>query len=81
MSVTLIQGRRFFLPMIPQEIKDKATRDYLLQLTVALEAIATKLVDNDTVLFDKINTGTSGSFDDSGGAAVTVSDGIITALS
>jgi hypothetical protein len=80
MAVNLLHPRKTFLPKVPADIEDKELREYLSRLTDALENMYTKLVDNDDIVVSMVNTGTSGSFDDSAGGTVTVVKGIITGL-
>lgn len=80
MSVNLVHARRIFLPKVPPEIEDAKLKDYLQRLTDAIENMNAALVDNDGVAVSSINTGTSGTFDDSAGGTVTVADGLITGL-
>lgn len=80
MSINLIHGRKIFLPKVPNNIEDVAMQQYVSRLSDAIENMYTKLVDNDSVAIDTINTGTSGSFVDSDGNTITVTNGLITGL-
>ena len=79
MSINLLHGRKVFLPKVP-DVEDAQVKEYLSKLSDAVENIYTKLVDNDGVAVAAINTGTSGTFDDSAGNTITIVDGIITSL-
>ena len=79
MSVNLLHGRKTFIVQVPP-LADKEIKDYLMRLTENIEKVYTQLVDNDTVVMSIINTATSGTFDDSAGGTVTVTDGLITGL-
>ena len=86
MGINLPNARGVFLPKVPMEIEDKATRDYLDRLKREIETQFARAFDNayqivSTTVITNLSTGTSGSFDDSAGNTVTVATGLITALS
>jgi len=77
MSLELPNGRGAFLPQVPNTIQDKVIREYLIQAISAVEDNLHKQFDNSYYI---ISTGTTGTFLASGGAAITVTNGIITGL-
>lgn len=80
MTVNLPNTRNVFMPEVPHGLEDRLLRDYLETLVREVDRMYTKLFDNDDAIRNVINTGTSGTFVDSDGNTVTVSDGLITAL-
>ena len=80
MSIDLPNSRVTFIPQVPQDIQDASVKTYLGRLKVELEGIHKKAFDNADAIRSVINTGTSGTFVDSDGNTITVTDGLITSL-
>ena len=78
MALNLPNPRAVALPEIPASIKDEALRAYLKDLRTSLELQFGKQFDN---AYSILVSGTEGSFLSSGGATITVQNGIVTGLS
>lgn len=76
MGLNLPNPRSAFLPVVP-EVEDKALSNYLKQLVETLEKHLAGQFDN---VYSILSTGTSGTFKSSAGDTITVSNGVITAL-
>jgi len=78
MAINLPGGRNVFLPSLPLSFSDLASvHEYMSDMKIAIEKQLAKSFEN---VYAIVNTGTTGTFVDSAGNTVTVTNGIITAL-
>ena len=77
MGLNLPNPRNVFLPELPLSMRDKPEYQYLRDLKDALELQFSKTFDN---TYSILSAGTSGTFVSSGGATITIQNGVITGL-
>ena len=78
MGINLPGARNVFLPSLPPLLNSiTGVADYLKDLKLSLEKEFSKSFEN---VYTILSTGTSGTFKDSGGNTVTVTNGIIVSL-
>lgn len=81
MSISLPYPRTIFVPKVPEKIEDlKVMRNYFTHLRGVVDEVHKRAFDNVAVIRDAFASATSGTFIASDGATVTVTNGIITAL-
>jgi hypothetical protein len=78
MGLNLPNPRNVFLPELPKDMKGKPEYKYLQDLKTSLELHFAKGFDN---TYSILSTGASGTFVDSSGKTVTITNGIITNVS
>ncbi len=78
MGINLPGGRNVFLPSLPPSLREVSeVVTYLKDFKSAIEKEFSKSFDN---VYTLVATGTSGTFKDSAGNTVTVTNGIIVSL-
>lgn len=79
MGINLSRAREVFLPKVPSSLQEsnKELYDFLATLRLTLSQVSTGLFDNDTLITDAVNSGTSGTFTLSSGGSIVVTSGIV----
>ena len=79
MSIELPQSESPYLPKIPVSVQKDTPElfDFLEKLRSRVEDIQNGLFDNDRMIANAVNSGTSGTFTISSGGSIVVTSGIV----